>query len=632
MDVQQALRNIRTVTSKLAVEEIGCIRNHKDEAVPVLLEYVRAATNPGMKRQAINDAHFYAMYLLAEFRVYGAFPYLIKYLEMDRARTDSLLRDILTEDFSSILASVATVDDVPRIKSVIENTELDTFNRDTALGVLQVLYTEDVLGRDEYVSYIHHLLDTFHSDPELLASVVCNCVDSGFREFQPKIKKLYRAKLIDEQMIGFDEVKSDLKNADEAAIKWELKRDRRNLFIKDTIESVAWWSIFRDSPDVGEPGRLWGFPPSNERNASESSLDDMVSYIREGSPSLAKNQQMSATDMIKSFKKEAQSRLTNDDITFCNQVISRGMSERQAAAAVLDYTNEGRYSKGLDMPTAHFKGAFMMNYVTVSIGLLLSYLPPGDAPMEISDAYFVPPPRDLGMALIVIPHHSIAIKISKVADEAWYGSRREKAGALINIMVLKRRQNWQMLYDGHFIDTHYPRFSMSCVAITECSAYQESTLRYNTAIGISETLSTGCKMGPNRCKICPCEIEVLKAYGIGLQGFLAIALMCFDRWRKRPLRSGTKKTRYYPGKGVSYISRTPQWEHVSEGFREVQLREYPEFVRQMQSRGWSVENRASPCEHERRGHIRTLKDGRKVFVRPSIVNKGGEKVVYRIGV
>ena len=270
MDIQQALRNIKTVTSKLVVEEIGCIRNHKDEAVPVLLEYVRAATNPGMKRQAINDAHFYAMYLLAEFRVYGAFPYLIKYLEMDRARTDKLLRDILTEDFSSILASVATVDDVPKIKSVIENTELDTFNRDTALAALQVLYVEDVLGRDEYVLYIHHLLDTFRSDPDLLASVVCSCVDSGFREFQPKIKKLYRAKLIDEQMIGFDEVKSDLKDADEATAKQELECDRRNLFIKDTIESVAWWSIFRDSPDAGGPGRLCGFPPSNERNASES--------------------------------------------------------------------------------------------------------------------------------------------------------------------------------------------------------------------------------------------------------------------------------------------------------------------------------------------------------------------------
>ena len=630
MDVHQALRNIETVTPKIAAEEIACIRNHRDEAVPVLLKYVRLATDSGMETQTIYDAHSYAMYLLAEFRIVEAFPYMIRFLEFDREQTDCLLGDVLTEDFSSILASVATIDDLPRIKSIVENTKLDSYNRGAALEALKVLYTEDVLGRDEFVSYSHYLLDTFRGDPDLLTSVICNCVDSGFREFQPKIKKLYRAKLVDEHMIGFNEVKDDLKDADEAAAKQELKQNRHNLFIRDTIESVDWWSIFHDSPENNKL-RLPGSPAtSGGEYASGSSLDDLVRFIREGAPPMVKNKQMSAIDMIKSFKNEAQSRLTHEDIVFCDRIISKGMSERQAVAAALDYTNKGRYSEGLDMSTALFKDAFMINYLTVSIGLLLSYSPPGEAPLEIPKAYFVPPPRDFRMAIIVIPHFSIIIRIGKVADEAWYGSRQEKNGTLISITVLKRRQIWQVLCEGHFIDAHYPRFSMSCAASAECPAYQESALRYKSASGIISTLSVECKMGPNRCKICPCEIEVSKAYGIGLQGFLAIASLCSDRWQKKPMRTGTKKTTFYSGNGVAFIANTPQWEHMSEGFREVQLREYPDFAKQMQSRGWSVENRASPCEHERRGHIRTLKDGRKVFIQPSIVNKGGEKIVYRI--
>jgi len=36
MDVQQALRNIETVTPKLAVEEIACIRSQRGEAITVL--------------------------------------------------------------------------------------------------------------------------------------------------------------------------------------------------------------------------------------------------------------------------------------------------------------------------------------------------------------------------------------------------------------------------------------------------------------------------------------------------------------------------------------------------------------------------------------------------------------------
>ena len=45
----------------------------------------------------------------------------------------------------------------------------------------------------------------------------------------------------------------------------------------------------------------------------------------------------------------------------------------------------------------------------------------------------------------------------------------------------------------------------------------------------------------------------------------------------------------------------------------------------------TVENRASHVNMKGgRGHIRTLKDGRKVYIRSSIVNKGGAKIVYRI--
>ena len=107
--------------------------------------------------------------------------------------------------------------------------------------------------------------------------------------------------------------------------------------------------------------------------------------------------------------------------------------------------------------------------------------------------------------------------------------------------------------------------------------------------------------------------------------------MCHDRWRKRLLISGTKKHEAYPSMGVTAVmAKTPQWEHMSEGFREVQLQDYPDFAEHSRASGFRVENRSSPCEHERRGHMRTLKDGRVVYVRPSIVNKGGERVVYTL--
>ena len=140
-----------------------------------------------------------------------------------------------------------------------------------------------------------------------------------------------------------------------------------------------------------------------------------------------------------------------------------------------------------------------------------------------------------------------------------------------------------------------------------------------------------CMIGSRRSKICPQEIDCVKEFGMGLRDFHALVVMCFDRWQNRPMKTTSKKRESYNNMGVSAIvPKTPQWEHVSEGFREIQLRDYPEFIRQTRASGYHVEDRASPCEHERRGHIRTLKDGRKIYVRPSIINKGGEKVVYKI--
>ena len=630
MDIHEALNNIKTVTSELADEEIGCIRSFKDEAIPVLLEYVRMATTPKRDHDS-EDSHLYAIYLLAEFRVYDAFPNLIKFLEIDHIRTDNLLGDILTENFASILASVTNVDDLPRIKSVIENSNLGTYNRAAALDALKVLYTEDALGRDEYVSYTHYLLDTIHGDPEMMACIIDNCVDLGFWELRQKIKKLYRAGRVNTQSISLNEVKSDMIDGDEAIVKKELKRNSHNLFINDTIKSIGWLSIFKDKTDAGIQSIPRGFVKTKEQDNPKTSLDELIRYVRDCAMPMGKNSKISSINIIKSFKDEAQNNLVKGDIKFCNWIFSKGMSGRQAVAAVLDYADKGLNLNGQNMTTSLYKKIFLMNFVSLTNGLLLSYSPPGGAHIKIPDVFFSSPPLDVGTAVIVIPHHDIVIRVSQVADEAWYGSRRDKTGALTNITIFKRKQNWKILYNGHFIEKYYPRFSISCAAANDCPAYQESFLKYHTARGDSAALSAECKMGPNRSNICPYETEVTKIYGLGLRGYLALASMCFDRWRKRPMRGGTKKAGSYNEKGVAFIINTPQWEHVSEGFREVQLREYPDFVVKRQLKGWSVDNRTSPCEHERRGHIRTLKDGRKVLVRASIVNKGGEKVVYRIG-
>jgi hypothetical protein len=347
---------------------------------------------------------------------------------------------------------------------------------------------------------------------------------------------------------------------------------------------------------------------------------------------MAKKKHQSSIELIKSYIDIVRKRLTTADCAFCNDVISKYLSNQQTKEYISHYVEKISRDKGLDQKTANDLLNDIEIYIEVSKALMLSWLPSNDAPACIPEKYYNPIPGQLRNAIITIPHHKLIITAGICSNTAWYGSQRDKAGALLTIKVFKRDiGGWVQIYDGSFVDTQYPRYSVVCGGSTECSAYIETTLNSIPLKGTKKVSRPECMIGSQRSKICPQEIDCMKEYGMGLRDFHALVVMCFDRWQNRPMRMNSKKRDLYNCIGVSaIIPKTSQWEHISEGFREIQLCDYPEFVLQKTAIGYHVEDRASPCEHERRGHIRTLRDGRKVFVSPSIVNKGGEKVVYKV--
>jgi len=246
MDIKQALKNIMNVSPDLAIEEIVCIRENREQAIPVLLEYVKKASEIKERKPWKYDAHFYAMYLLAEFRVKEAFPHLIQYLEFDYDFSRYLLGDAITEGFGSILASVATAEDISRLKDIIKNTKLDTFNRNAALAALQVLYAEDTFDRDSYITDLRHLLETCHDDPTLLAFIIVDCEDAGFREMLPIIERLFKAKLVDEQVTDYPFVRDRLICSEEVKAKEEMSKYERKKFVRDTIVLMKTWYYFSE--------------------------------------------------------------------------------------------------------------------------------------------------------------------------------------------------------------------------------------------------------------------------------------------------------------------------------------------------------------------------------------------------
>ena len=245
MKLDIALKNILHVPEKVLEDEILCIRENREQAIPVLLERIKDIS----KNSNWDGKHFYPLYLLAEFRVNETFPHIIKLLEFDEDMIDYLLGDSLCDEYPQLIASVARIGDIPRIKEVIENKELFSFARTTALHVLKILYVEGVYPRDDYFIYLKSLLETTYGDYEFWDWVANDTCDVGFKELLPLIEKNFGESNDEIRPMDLDYARKALSKANEAKKLEKLKKDKFSTFWKDTIKELSKWAYFNDDDD-----------------------------------------------------------------------------------------------------------------------------------------------------------------------------------------------------------------------------------------------------------------------------------------------------------------------------------------------------------------------------------------------
>ena len=53
------------------------------------------------------------------------------------------------------------------------------------------------------------------------------------------------------------------------------------------------------------------------------------------------------------------------------------------------------------------------------------------------------------------------------------------------------------------------------------------------------------------------------------------------------------------------------------------------FKRKSKNGGFKFPNRQKPGQHTRRGHQRTYKSGKKIYIKPQIINLGAERKIYK---
>jgi hypothetical protein len=160
MKVDEILKQLEFNTGEFPRQAVEAAMGYPGEIMPELLRILeRAVANPEeIEREPNYLAHFYAMFLLAQFRETKAYPLVIQLCQLPGELPLDLTGYLITEDMDRILASVCDGDTKP-IEDLIENPDVNEYVRNAACRSLTALVAVGALARETVVSYYKSLFN-----------------------------------------------------------------------------------------------------------------------------------------------------------------------------------------------------------------------------------------------------------------------------------------------------------------------------------------------------------------------------------------------------------------------------------------------------------------------------------------
>jgi len=294
MELSQAIQNIKHLSDAPPAEEIMCIRENKEAAIPLLMEFVADVIKTCKELDEWHDGiedPVITLFLLAEFGATEAFPLFAEILKIEDDKADWLVDDILSMDFGGMAASVATENDIERIKTIVENTDINVYQRLTAVNVLIGLYARGIYQRGELVDFLAHLLDSYNDGDEFVDCLVDKCHDMAATEVYERIRKLFEDGDVMTLFIEASEFEADAPLRLEDDVIASLQKRSEYGVVTDTLSAISEWACFKDDDDdydfdfdADENGddSIWTPPATNRTNSTPVSRISIRSEPKTG--------------------------------------------------------------------------------------------------------------------------------------------------------------------------------------------------------------------------------------------------------------------------------------------------------------------------------------------------------------
>lgn len=141
------------------------IRADKEKYVPVLLNILEYCIIELDFLDCDYEfiAHFYAMYLLAEFREQKALPIIVTLLQQDEEIIEELMGSFTSEDLSAVMASTCG-GDLNKLYDIAMLTHINEYAGSAAVTAMYILYKEGIATREQVIEKYKTLFEELTPD------------------------------------------------------------------------------------------------------------------------------------------------------------------------------------------------------------------------------------------------------------------------------------------------------------------------------------------------------------------------------------------------------------------------------------------------------------------------------------
>ncbi len=248
MEIKEIIAGLERVSHTFPRDAINDAITHKFEMIPALLSLIDDPARLFTTCKARPDymGHIYAFFLLAQFRVTGAFAPLLRIYGYPSDQVNLLGWDFITEDLSRVVASVCDGNLAP-IQHLIEDPAVDEYVREAMLKALLILVFNNKMPRAQLVDYCAALLqEKLERSPSAIwFGLVHTCAELADQRLIGNIETGYADGLVDPADITLEEVKEGMARGWERNLARTLKELEYGL-VEDTVREMEWWAYFQE--------------------------------------------------------------------------------------------------------------------------------------------------------------------------------------------------------------------------------------------------------------------------------------------------------------------------------------------------------------------------------------------------